>query len=685
MRIYLLIGFFLIAFLTATAQHKDSLKKVLPTLKDSARVDYLNALSNAYLVSQQPDTAQYYTEMAYAESAKLNYVHGMAESKSLEAEIAMAGDDFPKAERLSREALQLYANTANKRRLAETYSNLGIAQYAQSYFREAINNNETAYKWYKQNNDQKGMFWSLSILSLIYGENGNYEKAFELDTKALDLAVQNNDDEFQSFQLIHIARLFRQMGDYKTAFDYSGQAYTKAIPDSFYYLTDYAELYTLRQQYDSAKYYYSLIDTFDNRSLRFYLASTGEYYLAQGLYNKALPNFLRSLNYNKEKNDRNQVMRLLLDIAKTYLGLHDNAAALTYGQQGLSIAKETEAKQFIRDGNQILYWVYDAERQTDSAYYYYKAYIKMRDSILNDQIKAKLIAYGPQQKIELLHKEKEIQQAKLQKESIIKNSFIAGSIGLLLLGFIISRNIILKRKNEKLRLEYELELQQSENQKTKAELEQQATELKMQALRAQMNPHFIFNSLSSINRYILQNDKVQASRYLTKFSKLVRLILHHSGESFTTLECELSSLQLYLELEALRFDNQFSHKIVVAPDIDASSLNVPPLLIQPFVENAIWHGLMHKKEKGHVQIELYRNETNLYCKITDDGVGRKRSAELKSASASTHKSMGMQLTAERIALQQQKQVNSTIRITDLVLPDGSPAGTEVLFQIPIYD
>jgi LytS/YehU family sensor histidine kinase len=176
----------------------------------------------------------------------------------------------------------------------------------------------------------------------------------------------------------------------------------------------------------------------------------------------------------------------------------------------------------------------------------------------------------------------------------------------------------------------------------------------MQALRAQMNPHFIFNSLNSINMFILENNKLQASEYLSKFSRLVRLILQNSQEAFIPLERELEALQLYLELESLRFVNKFEYKIAVADNVDPTMLKVPPLIIQPYVENAIWHGLMHTKEKGHLEIELYQQKEILFCKITDDGIGRKRAAELKSKSASIHKSMGMRITADRIAMLQQQ-------------------------------
>ena len=219
----------------------------------------------------------------------------------------------------------------------------------------------------------------------------------------------------------------------------------------------------------------------------------------------------------------------------------------------------------------------------------------------------------------------------------------------------------------------------------RAEKEKQLAELEMQALRSQMNPHFIFNSLNSINMFILENNKLKASEYLTKFSKLIRLILQNSQEAFIPLERELEALQLYLELETLRFENKFEYKIAVKDEIDTTMLKVPPLIIQPYAENAIWHGLMHKKENGHLEIEVCREGEILLYKITDDGIGRKKAAELKSKSASTQKSMGMRITADRIAMLQQ-QNKTSITITDLAFPDGSPGGTEVLIKIPvIYD
>ena len=246
----------------------------------------------------------------------------------------------------------------------------------------------------------------------------------------------------------------------------------------------------------------------------------------------------------------------------------------------------------------------------------------------------------------------------------------------------------------RLQQRFRLKLERSENEKQladfgqkNAELQQQKTEMEMQALRAQMNPHFIFNSLNSINRFILQNNREQASEFLTKFSKLVRMILQNSQASSITLDSELESLGLYLNLEALRFNYHFDYKISVPKDMDISALHVPPLILQPYVENAIWHGLMHKEEKGQLDINVSEEDDQVYFKITDNGIGRKRASELSSKSATKHKSMGLKITAHRIAMMQNSNgLESPVKINDLVNPDGTAAGTEVIIKMPvIYD
>lgn len=230
----------------------------------------------------------------------------------------------------------------------------------------------------------------------------------------------------------------------------------------------------------------------------------------------------------------------------------------------------------------------------------------------------------------------------------------------------------------------------AEFEKSKTELEltqtkQRQAEIEMRALRAQMNPHFIFNSLNSINKYILKNDHANASRYLTRFAKLIRLILDNSNSKEVALSAELDALKLYIEMETLRFTNKFEYEINADTDINADILQVPPLIIQPYVENAIWHGLLHKETGGRLVVTISKAaEDMLQCIIEDNGIGRKRASELKSKSATTNKSLGMKLTEERIVmLNQYTSLHASVSIIDLENSSGEAIGTKVILNIPV--
>jgi len=218
-----------------------------------------------------------------------------------------------------------------------------------------------------------------------------------------------------------------------------------------------------------------------------------------------------------------------------------------------------------------------------------------------------------------------------------------------------------------------------------SEFEQKIAETEISALRSQMNPHFIFNCLNSIKLYSLENDSQAASEYLTKFSRLIRLVLENSRSEKVSLEKELETLQLYIQMEAMRFKDKVKFRIRIDKDIDQQFIEIPPLLLQPFVENAIWHGLMHKEEGGLIQIDItLPQEQLLHIEIIDDGIGREQSAAYKSKSATRNKSYGMKVTNERIELINQiYKTNTKVEIIDLKNDSGEATGTKVVLNIPI--
>ncbi len=217
------------------------------------------------------------------------------------------------------------------------------------------------------------------------------------------------------------------------------------------------------------------------------------------------------------------------------------------------------------------------------------------------------------------------------------------------------------------------------------EFEQKIAETEMTALRAQMNPHFIFNCLNSIKLYTLENDSETASDYLTKFSQLIRLVLENSRSEKVTLEKELETLTLYIEMEAMRFKRKVQYRISVDADIDAAYIEIPPLLIQPYVENAIWHGLMHKKEGGIIHLNVsMASEHLLRIEIKDDGVGRAAAQDYKSKSVTRQKSFGMKMTSERIGMiNHVYHTNTEVNIIDEYDAMNEPCGTRVIIEIPI--
>ncbi|WP_118975841.1 sensor histidine kinase [Taibaiella koreensis] len=224
-----------------------------------------------------------------------------------------------------------------------------------------------------------------------------------------------------------------------------------------------------------------------------------------------------------------------------------------------------------------------------------------------------------------------------------------------------------------------------EKAKLKAVYEKKIAEVEMKALRAQMNPHFIFNCLNSINRYIVVSDHIAASRYLTKFAKLIRLILDNSASGIISLQKEMEALDLYIQMEAMRFQNKFSYTIMIDDGLVPEMIQIPSMLIQPYVENAIWHGLLHKKNDDCLLQITFRKTDNhlLEIIVADNGVGREMSARLKNKDVAKNRPKGLQITKDRLELiKELYDITATVTITDMDPKEPSDVTTRVLITIP---
>lgn len=683
-----------ILFLIAVQAAQGQPEQPAPRLR--MRIDSLENQAISWLTHKKdssPDVITGLISEGLRESERTGYPHGIAVALACQAFLMnMHANDFNQSEQLARKSLDWFQRTDDKYSITLAYYALGFSLFAQSRFDEAVYNFGQAREYARRSGNSFEEIYMMSLIGEAYRERGDYEKAFDILRQCIQMAEGINNTTLIKGLYLTLAGMFVQIEDYNSAEKYFrlGFGDTKPEQNELWELTVYAELLTRQHKYDSALFYYSRIDSarMGQATLRTYLVSKGEYYLFREDYATALPYFIKSLSYQRRLNDGNQIMRCLQDLSKTYAGLGQNDSAFRYAREGLVLAKAAKARQNIRDGCQVLYTLYDREGRTDSAYHYYRRYIILKDSVLNDQLKGKFASFGFEQQISLLNKEKQLQEVCIREEMLTKKILIGGIVVLLLIGFICFRYILLNRKNEahlRKRAENELEIQRLEGERAKASLQQRAKELEVQALRSQMNPHFIFNCLNAINFFILNHETEAAADYLTKFSRLMRMIMNHSRHSLITLAEELEVLQLYLDMERLRFKDAFDYHIVLEGEPDTWDISIPPLLLQPFVENAIWHGLMHKEKRGGVLSITIRVEDDvLICIIRDNGIGRKRAASLKSKSVEKHKSMGLQITAERMALLTGTgEKGPSFIIEDLQDREGNATGTQVTLTIKI--
>jgi len=307
---------------------------------------------------------------------------------------------------------------------------------------------------------------------------------------------------------------------------------------------------------------------------------------------------------------------------------------------------------------------YEKSGNYDKALSTYKQYIALVDSAKELELKGKL-------NNELLSAKYQIQESKIkdlelrqrERERAIKNQrwtilgLLTGLALLLLLTYFLVKNIRQKQKSNSL--------------------------IRLASLRSQMNPHFIFNSLNSVNRFISENDEVKANSYLANFSKLMRSVLNNSNKESVALSDELKTLQIYLSLEHARFEDRFNYEIEVDSEIHLQNVEIPTMLIQPYLENAIWHGLRYKENNGFLRLGITQNKHFLEVEIEDNGIGRKESERLKTTHQKDQTSTGISNTKERIdILNKLNQTQLKVNIEDL--SDGDTAlGTKVTIQIPI--
>lgn len=712
----------LIPLLSLTQSRQiDSLKKVLPLLKDTARIDCLNELgfefSSRHLSEskyEQTDTALLYTLQAQHESQRLNYSRGIGEAFQNRGTIEEGRGDFKSAEYYTRKALLILQKGRTQAKYHKGSIFLGWCLYNRGLFVQSNMVCKREIPYYKSINDTVHLTMLYRMIGRNYDALGNSQTAFAYFQKNFTIQKKSEDVWGKVMTPTFKALIYLSAGDTANAIFYRKQAAASLLNQHVSlvaYAQQMAAIYRLQKKYDSAllemRENIVNIQSSNTDSLHRKAALMTSYgdlidiFFSLKKFDSAIIYGRQLIPFLKNRDNIVGVMPILKTVAAAYNLKKENSIALFYTNQLLAYAQRGGARRFVRDGYQLLWQIYKDQHKANLSDKYHLKYSLLNDSLESNKYISQAAAWKAINDINI----KEVKfenQLKLNDErnnakiKFINNEkkiqlyvFIAAIALISLFTILIVRNNKLKRKKDQLQLmmtEANITLEKQKREQEVAQLHQQKTELEMLALRAQMNPHFIFNCLSSINRYILINNTEAASSYLTKFSRLIRMALQHSEKSMITLEKELEMLRHYLDLERLRFKNAFDYSITFINTIDAATIFVPPLILQPFAENAIWHGLMHKKGGGHLDIALSIEDKILTGIITDNGIGRSEAALLNSKTAEKDKSMGMKITVERLAL-----LNKTIDqqsffdIKDIKDKKGNTSGTRVELKIQYND
>ncbi len=412
--------------------------------------------------------------------------------------------------------------------------------------------------------------------------------------------------------------------------------------------------------------------------------SIANYYKEQKEYDKEIK--LRKETLNEldsvsdtvvlaEVNKEVTTQKLNLDIGSAYFKKGALKEAIPYLEKSIEKANLVNDLETQKDALQQLSELYRSAGKSGKALQKYQEYAQLVDLIyqqkeqeIQDAINLGKELTNKQNRISSLEKDRELSESrykffssqnKLTKETyrsqqLIIYSLIGGLLLLLFSVFWMYKSIKQKRLANNL--------------------------LALKSLRSQMNPHFIFNALNSVNNYISQNDERAANRYLTQFSTLMRSVLDNSEQDFIPLSNEIELLELYLKLEHLRFKDKFDYELIIDDALDVSEYQIPPMLLQPFVENAVWHGLRYKKEKGKLEIKIgQKNFETVEISITDDGIGRKKSKELKTKNQLKQKSKGMNNIKRRIAILNEMYKDKVDVFIDDLFDDAS--GTKVILTL----
>lgn len=589
----------------------------------------------------------------------------------------------------SQKALSVSNKTKNQLIIGQSYQNIGTATIILGEYSKALENLISAKNvfenaiYHSHSTSKKelknGLARAYGSMGVVFSEQSNYSKALIYYLKAIKIYREISNWENNARLYNNVGIVYLSQGKQSDALNY----FFKCLkiqeeikdPTIGITITNIGNIYNEQGKFERAIFHYKkalrLFKKYPNsRGLGELYNNIGLYYKRTNNEPKAIENYLKAIQVFNSINDKFGISDTYYYLGEIYFEKHDYQKAIDFMQKSLKLSKELGVLEQIKNAENKLYLMFNHLQQPQKALEHFIAYSKAKDSILNhENIRNTIRAEFDFEfdKKELFHKKEQEKKELIYHEKIKRNEQKLIFIGCFIV--LISTFILLLYKrfqtNKTLRLKLAL------------------VEYEQKALHLQMNPHFVFNCLGSISSFILQNNIDEAIKYLSKFSKLMRLTLEFSKEPLIPIHKEIESLENYLELEILRFNNLFSYKITKSDDVE-DDIALPSLLLQPFVENAIIHGVVPKNGGGQIAITFDVDQNHIICTIQDNGVGIYTSQSAKEKLVNLHKSMALDITKNRLKMMETLTFQPTrIDILELKNESNEVIGTKVTLQLPI--
>ena len=562
--------------------------------------------------------------------------------------------DLEKSNNYSNQGVLLGKNKNCDKELGDLYNTISVIQFYKGNISESFMFADSAIDIHTAINNKRGLAAAIGNKGSFYNNIGKYSEALKLQYECLRLNEEMGDKSAIATTLTNIFTVFHAQEDYSKALETAFQAYhifdELGEKDGMAIISlNIALIYSINNQIDSCLFYVNLseklfselnnidglADSYQTRASA--LQELHQYREALSFINQAM------VIYDSIGQTRKKIEAYKLT-SSIYFEMKEYEKSIITATKLMNEGKSGGVKQFERDGAKLLMKNYLAQGNYKKAYKYTNLYHSLKDEILNETTL---------NEINRLKNEFEFEQKELQLTSITqqkqilelelykKNIFLVGILILVSCLIIIAIFIF---------------------QKKKLTTERKTIELEQKALRSQMNPHFIFNSLNAIQDMYVGGEIDLANNFMADFGELMRKILDNSGKSKISVKEELETLRLYLDMEKLRSGGLLSYYISIDESIDQLNTFLPPLVIQPFIENAVWHGILVKKEKGNVSISLKKVNKKLICTIEDDGIGFENS--MKNKNSVGHESKGIKLTEQRLGFPVKiEELNPGTRIT----------------------